>query len=164
MFRAPVFSELVTLRNDVERITSPAIPPDSTQRHRPATRGWAAAVPVEVYSTADHAVVIAALPGLAPDDVDIAVHQNTVTLSGTLRNVADSDDAKDATWYVSELASGAFRRTITLPFQVDADKATAWAEHGILRITLPKVEAARARRIKVSPGGRDALSDGKPAA
>lgn len=164
MLRSPLFSELVSLRNDVERIASQAMSLDPAPRRNSTNGSWAAPVPIDVYSTPDHAVVIAALPGIAPDEVDIAVHQNTVTISGTLRNVADADDARDATWYVSELSSGTFRRSITLPFQVDADQTTAWSEHGILRITLPKVESARTRRIAVSSGGKEALAAGKPAA
>ncbi len=164
MFRSPLFSELVSLRNDMERLTSQAMSLEPTSRRTPTSGSWAAPVPIDVYSTADHAVVIAALPGVSPDDVDIAVQQNTVTISGTLRNAADADDARDATWYVSELSSGAFRRSVTLPFQIDADHVTAWAEHGILRITLPKVESARSRRIEVHSGRKEALAASNPAA
>ena len=164
MFRSPLFSELVSLRNDVDRIASQAMRPDAPARRASASTTWAVPVPIDVYSTADHAVVMAALPGIAPEDVDIAVYQNTVTLSGTLRHAADADDAKDATWFVSELASGSFRRSVTLPFQVDADKTTAWAEHGILRITLPKVESAKARKIAVSSHQAEALAATNPAA
>jgi len=164
MFRSPLFTDLVTLRNDVERLASQAMTAETPTRRTLSSRAWVASVPVDVYSTSDHAVVIAALPGLSPDDVEISVHQNTVTISGALRNVAESDDAKDATWYVSELSSGDFRRSITLPFHVDADRTTAWSENGILRITLPKVESAKARKITVSSERSDALEASNPAA
>ena len=75
--------------------------------------------------------------------------QNTVTLSGTVGNVADSEEAKGATWYVHELGNGTYRRSITLPFAVDADATQATFEHGILRIVLPKAASAKPRKNHV---------------
>lgn len=71
-------------------------------------------------------------------------HQNTVTPSGT---VADSDDAKRATWYVHELWSGRFRRGVSLPLEVDAAQVEANFEQGIVWIGLPKAE--RTNRLPV---------------
>jgi HSP20 family protein len=83
-----------------------------------------------------------------------------VTLSGTLRSVVDTEDAKQATWYLHELGSGTYRRSVTLPFPVDADKADASFEHGILRVMLPKAEAAKAKKIAISGGQHEAITSG----
>ena len=64
-------------------------------------------------------------------------------------NVADSDHGKNATWYAHELWSGQFQRTVTLPFEVDAGKAEATFEHGIVRIALPKAERAKPQKIAI---------------
>jgi HSP20 family protein len=150
MFRSPLFSEIVSLRNDVERIANQAMGATSSNHAATREEAWATPVPIDVYSTGDHAVIIASVPGMAPDEIEISVNQNTVTLSGVIHNPVDAEETRDATWFLSELSSGAFRRSVTLPFPVDSDKATAVAEHGIVRVTLPKVDSARARKIAVS--------------
>ena len=111
------------------------------------------ALPLDVYATADEVVIIAAAPGLGPDDLDISVNQNTVSLTGSIPNVAASEEATGSTWYLHELAHGSFQRTITLPIEIDAQRADATFENGILRLTLPKAEAAKPRQIKIRVGG-----------
>jgi HSP20 family protein len=164
MFRSPLFSDLISLRNDVERLANQAMSSDPPTHRGAREDAWTAPIPIDVYSTGDHAVVIASIPGMAPEDVEISINQNTVTLSGTIHNPVDAEEARDATWYLSELSSGAFRRSVTLPFPVDSDKTTAVADHGIVRITLPKVDSAKARRIAVSTSHGEALAAKNPAA
>lgn len=72
-------------------------------------------LPLDVYATADDVVILAAVPGLRPEDIEISVEKNTVTISGQIPNVARSDHARDASWYLHELPSGSFRRSLTLP-------------------------------------------------
>jgi len=117
-------------------------------------------LPLDVYATNDEAVIVAAVPGMHPEDLDLTIHQDTVTLSGTIRHVADSEETKNATWYVHELWSGQFRRSFTLPFPVDADQAQASFEQGILRVTLPKAETAKPRKISVSGTQPQAIESG----
>ena len=114
-------------------------------------------IPLDVFATEDHVVMMAAVPGMNPDDLELMVHQNTVTISGSIPNVVDAKEAKGATWYVHELPSGSFRRSITLPFAVDVDKADATFDHGILHLTLPKAEAAKPKRISIASGQREAI-------
>jgi HSP20 family protein len=104
-------------------------------------------MPVDVYTTADHAVILAAVPGMVPADLDLSIHQNTVTMSGTVPNARGLADAKKATWYVAELGRGTYRRTVTLPFAVDPDQASASVQHGIVRVVLLKAESAGPRTI-----------------
>jgi HSP20 family protein len=106
-------------------------------------------LPLDVYATKDEVVIIAAVPGIPAEEIEITINQNTITLTGKTPNVASSEEAKDATWYLHELQHGAFQRSITLPIEVDAANADASCEHGILRLRLPKAEAAKPRQIKV---------------
>ena len=92
------------------------------------------------------------MPGLNPEDLEITYTQNTLTLSGSVPNVAESEQGQNATWYLRELWSGQFQRTVTLPFEVDASKAEATFEHGIVRITLPKADGRSPRRSPSRPG------------
>ena len=164
MIRSPLFNEFMTLRNSIDQMAEDVFGNDSirTLWSRAGSGGGAVAqpMPLDVYATDEHAVVVASVPGMAPDDLELSVQQNTVTLSGTLRSVIDTEDAKQATWYLHELGSGAYRRSVTLPFQVDADKAEASFEHGILRVTLPKAEAAKPKKIAISSGQHEAIGSG----
>ena len=118
-------------------------------------------MPLDVYATPEEAVVIAAVPGLNPQDLEITYTENTLTLSGVVPNAVDSEQDKNAMWYAHELWSGQFRRTVTLPFEVDADKAEATFEHGIVRITLPKAEWAKPQKIAIKAGiGQQAIGTG----
>lgn len=107
-------------------------------------------IPVDIYATDDQAVVLAALPGVRPEDLDLSIHQNTVTISGKIMSAVDSEDAQGATWLARELWSGEFRRSFTLPFAVNPDATDATFEQGILKITLPKAEHAKPRKISIS--------------
>lgn len=66
----------------------------------------------------------------------------------------DSEEGKNATWYLRELASGSYQRSVTLPFPVDVDRADAQFENGILRVVLPKAEASKPKQIAIQTGSR----------
>lgn len=106
-------------------------------------------IAIDVYETTREVVIIAAVPGLGPDDIDVSIHDNTVTLSGQLPNVAQSEEAKQATWYIHELPYGGFQRSLKLPVEIDPDGADATFENGILHLHLPKASQSRPRQITV---------------
>lgn len=106
-------------------------------------------IALDVYETPEEVVIIAAVPGLGPDDISVTVHESTVTLSGQLPNVAQSEDARQATWYIHELPYGHFQRSLKLPVEIDADGADASFDNGILHLHLPKASQARPRQITV---------------
>ena len=102
-------------------------------------------------------VVTAAVPGLNPEKLEITYTENTLNLSGSAPNVAESDQGKNATWYAHELWSGQFQRTVALPFEVEASKAEATKaeatfENGLVRIALPKVDRAKPQTIAIKAG------------
>lgn len=122
-----------------------------------------APLPLDVFATRDAFVIVAAVPGMRPEDLSVTWNQNTLVLSGTVGNAADATEAKGATWYLKELWHGRFERAITPPFEVDPARAEASFEHGVLRITLPKAAAARPQQIPVRFGGgvtTQAITDG----
>src|SRR5579884_936395 len=94
-------------------------------------------LPVDVYATPEAVVVLAAAPGLQPNQLQVTYNQGTLVLSGTIPDVAQSAEAKGATWYVHELGSGTFRRALGLPFEVNPEQAQASFEQGIVKIVLP---------------------------
>src|SRR5262249_27095515 len=105
-----------------------------------------AAFPMDVSESEDAFVVKASLPGVKPDDVQITVVGDTVTIRGESKS---EEDKKGERWHVRERRFGEFQRSLALPTPVDPDKAQAQFEHGTLTLTLPKSEAAKPRQIKV---------------
>lgn len=162
MIRSSLLGDLVNLSNTLDQMTTQRLGGSLVdgQPNRSRTTGvtWSVPMPIDVYATHDRAVIIAAVPGMQPDDLDLTIHQNTVTLSGTVRNSADAEETRDATWYVSELGSGSFQRSITLPFPVDADHAMASFEHGLVRVSLPKADSAKPKKIAISTSSDQAIA------
>jgi HSP20 family protein len=158
MLRSPLLGDLFNLSDTLDQLTGYRSGGAQVDRSNRAAVG--VPMPIDVYSTGDQAVLIAAVPGMQPEDLDLTVHQNTVTLRGTVRSAADAEETKDATWYVSELGSGTYQRSVTLPFPIDAEHAEATFEHGLVRVTLPKAESARPKKIAISgsANGKEAIS------
>jgi HSP20 family protein len=100
-----------------------------------------------VHVTDVDVVVELAVPGATPDDINVSVTGETVSISGEVKR--EQHEQKGQT-YIDEMYRGHFQRSFTLPFPVDTDKANATFENGILKLTLPKSEAVKPRRIQVS--------------
>jgi HSP20 family protein len=162
MIRSPLFADLAQLTNTLDQLTG--YRSGGAQFDRSSRPSLAAAMPIDVYATGDAAVLIAAVPGMQPEDLELTVHQNTVSLRGTVRSAADVQETKDATWYVSELGSGTYQRSVTLPFPIDAEHAEATFEHGLVRVTLPKAESAKPKKIAISGSPAEAVAARNPAA
>jgi len=98
----------------------------------------------------EHALFVEAdLPGIDSSKLDVTVTEgNQLTIQGERA----TPEIKGATWVRQERPAGAFVRVIGLPALVDADKVEARYEHGVLRLTLPKHEAAKPRKIQVKAG------------
>ena len=94
----------------------------------------------------NNAIYVEALvPGIKPEDLELNVMQNTLTLSGERKQ----DNEEQRTWHRRERGAGRFMRTIELPASIDTDKVEAGYNNGILSITLPKAEHMKARKISV---------------
>jgi HSP20 family protein len=112
----------------------------------PAELGFA----LDVYENDDALVVKAALPGVRPDEVDISVTGDVLTIKGETKS---EEETKDDNYHRRELRYGAFSRSIALPTRVNHEKAEATFENGILTITLPKAEEVKPKSIKIAAHG-----------
>jgi HSP20 family protein len=110
------------------------------------TQGSLVALPLDVCETEHEFVVKAALPGVKPEDVQITVHGDTLTIRGESKT---EEDKKGEHWHLRERRHGTFHRSLTLATQVNSDKARADFDLGVLTLTLPKAESAKPRQIKV---------------
>jgi HSP20 family protein len=113
--------------------------------------------PVNIEETDEAYEVTAELPGMRPDDVEVTVEQNVLTISGERKW---SEEAENRNFHRVERGYGRFLRTFALPQQVSADSVQARFEDGVLHVTIPKAEGARPRRIQIDegkPSGRSAI-------
>jgi HSP20 family protein len=106
--------------------------------------------PIEVSETEHDVEVKAALPGIRPEDVDISVANDVLTIKAEHQEQTEETKRE---FYRREIRYGAFHRALTLPMSVDADKAEAHYENGVLHLRLPKAEALRPKQIKVTGNG-----------
>ena len=108
--------------------------------------GYKAWPAIDVAERDDAIVVRAEVPGTKPDDIDISVYGNTLTISGEKK---DTKEEKNKGYYHVESTYGSFRRDVNLPTDVDSAKVEAAYKDGVLSITLPKAEVSKAVKIKV---------------
>ena len=92
-------------------------------------------------------VIRAELPGMKSEDIQLTVQGNVLTISG--EKLEKTEEEKKGKYYHVERRYGSFRRDVTLPSSVDADKIEAGMENGVLTVTLPKTEQAKPKKISV---------------
>ena len=143
--RQSPFSELVTLRQAMDRIFDDTV-------FRPysayAGNGDLARLPLDIRTTPEALLVEAALPGVTPEDVDITVENGTLTIRAEARAERSGEEAG---WLVREISRGSVMRTVTLPTGLEAERAEATFEHGLLRLRIPKAEQVKPRQIQIRP-------------
>jgi HSP20 family protein len=138
------FRDLRTLQEEVNRLFSTNL----TQGFSGEGIGRGAWNPsVDIYENKDQIVLEAELPGMKREDFELTVENNVITLRGE-RQFEKKDDSDN--YHRVERSYGSFTRSFTLPQTVSADTATAEYRNGVLRVTLPKREETKARRIQVS--------------
>ena len=146
------FRDMMSLREAMQNLFE-----DSFVAPRGSQAGVAGSLAVDVRETPDAFVVTAAMPGVKPEDVDISVLGDTVRIQAELKDEraqTDGQGEQKGRWIVRERRYGSFQRAFTLPSGVKADQAQATFEHGVLTLTLPKVEEAKPRAIKVRTAGQ----------
>ena len=130
---ADPFRELRRLQEEMDRLAG---------AFTPAAASFPA---VNLYAGRDGIAVSAELPGVAKDELEIHAHRDTLTLRGTRRPAAENEQA----YHRRERRSGAFTRTIQLPFRVDPEQIEARFENGVLQLSLQRPEEDKPRRIEV---------------
>ncbi len=117
-------------------------------REEPAQEGWL--VPMDVLEQADRIIVRCTIPGVRPEDLEVMVEDNLLTVRGQTQ--AEQEE-RQANYLMQERRIGAFHRSLQLPDVVDTETATSRYENGVLTISFPKAESKRARRLQVQAGG-----------
>jgi HSP20 family protein len=145
MVRFEPFRELAQMQDRINRIFGDAY----TRRYDDDVmqRGeWIP--PVDIYETSAQEIVLRAeLPGVAKEDIDLRVENNTLTLKGTRKREAD---VKEDQYHRVERSYGSFIRSFSLPSRIDTEKVRAEFKDGVLSITLPVKEEAKPRQISVA--------------
>lgn len=142
------FRDLRTLQEEVNRLFSTNL----TRGFGEEGIGRGAWIPsVDIFENKDQIVLEAELPGMKREDFDLTVENNVITLRGE-RRFEKQDDTDN--YHRVERSYGAFTRSFTLPQSVSAEGATAEYNNGVLRVTLPKREDAKSRRIEISGEGK----------
>jgi HSP20 family protein len=138
--RTNPFGELISLRAAMDRLFE-----DSWVRpHNGAVDEHPLAL--DVRTTENAYEIDAALPGVKPEDVDISVLGETLTITAR----TNSDQAREDDGYsYREIRRGSFSRTVQMPTAVKADEATATFENGLLHLSIPKAEEAKPRQIQI---------------
>ena len=111
------------------------------------------AIPVDVVREGDEIVVHASLPGVDPDEIEVTVEDNVLTIKGSTKENLETGGRKEEDYLVKERRTGSFRRTLRLPKTADADKARPHYDNGVLTVSFPRLESKKVKRLKVSTGG-----------
>ena len=100
---------------------------------------------VDIYETKDAMVLIADMPGVDNQSVDITLEKNVLTITGNV----ESTSYEGKTLAYAEYDTGDYQRAFTISDEVDQDRIEAAVENGVLRLTLPKVEKAKIKKIAI---------------
>lgn len=143
LIRRPApLSELVSFRDAMDRLFDERF-------FRPmwiASGERQAAPALDVYTTPEAMIAKVALPGVKPEDVDVTVGDDVVTISGAFK---EERETTDAGYIHKELSQGKFSRSFSLPTAIRADAAKAEFKDGLLTLTLPKTEEVKPTHVKV---------------
>jgi HSP20 family protein len=139
----PAFGRLNDLRDEIDRLFES--PLAELARGSQLLSGWTPAL--DLYEDKDHFVVKAELPGMKKEDIEVSMHEGSLSISGERKS---EEKHKDADVYRTERFFGRFQRTVALPTPVAADKVKAAYKDGVLTITLPKTEEAKPKQIEVN--------------
>ena len=139
----PGFGRLTDLRDEIDRLFES--PLTELARTSNLLSGWTPAL--DLYEDKDNLFVKVELPGMKREDIDVSLHEGSLSISGERKSEQKHEDAEV---YRAERFFGRFQRTVTLPTPVAADKVKAQYKDGILTITLPKTEEAKPKHIDVN--------------
>ncbi len=104
---------------------------------------------VDVYQTANDIIIKTITAGVKPDDLDISISRDMVTIRG---HREEAHEVSEEDYYSKELYWGSFSRTVLLPQEVDVEGAEAVEKHGLLTLRLPKLDKHRETKLKVKVG------------
>jgi HSP20 family protein len=106
-------------------------------------------LPLDMYETQDEVVVKAAIPGVKPEDIDVTVTGDLLTIKGEFKSESEDKDEK-RNYHRQERRYGSFSRQVALPTAVNADACQADFDNGVLTLKLPKAEEAKVKRVQIA--------------
>jgi HSP20 family protein len=139
------FRDLRSLQDEVNRLFSMSFPHGGGGQDEIMRGAWTPSV--DIYEGKDEIVLEAELPGMKPEDVDVSIENNIITIRGERR--FEKKDESD-NYHRVERSYGSFARSFTLPRNVMGDQAKADFSNGVLHVSLPKREEEKARKIQIS--------------
>jgi HSP20 family protein len=145
------FRDLRTLQDEVNRLFSNNMTRFFGDDEAMARGAWSPSV--DIFENKDQIVLEAELPGMSREDFDLSIENNVLTLRGE-RRFEKKDEGDN--FHRVERSYGAFTRSFTLPQTISAEGANAEYKNGVLRVTLPKREEVKARRIEITGEGAKA--------
>jgi HSP20 family protein len=143
LMRWDPFRDTLSLRNAMDRLFEDSFVTPHFGWIAPAS---AAGMAVDVYETKDQVVIKAALPGVKPEETEVTITGDTLTIRGESK---EEKEVKEESYIRKERHFGSFARSVTLPAGLEADKAEATFENGVLTLKIPKSEQVKPRSIKV---------------
>ena len=136
--------DMITLREAMDQLFN-----ERYARNGGESRGqYAWQLPIDAYATEDAIVIEADVPGVKPEEVDVTLEGDTLTIRGELKNRAENHN-----YLLRERPNGNFERVMTINTPIDNDKVSAEFSNGVLTLTLPKAEAVKPKQIKVVSNG-----------
>jgi HSP20 family protein len=140
IIKSDPFLDIVNVRDTMDRML------DNYFGRSPVTFEGYGVVDLDLYQTDNDVVIEASIPGIDPEDINISVAGEVLTIKG---EVKQEKETKEADYHIKERRYGSFSRSITLPTQIVAEKAAADFKNGILKLTLPKAEDVKPKTITV---------------
>ncbi len=138
------WSDFNWLSPDIDRLFS-----ERAGRSRAAFPVSAFRPAIDLYDAGDQLVIKAVIPGAKPEDLQLSLEQNVLTIQGSYGYRLPEEETRQITWYRQEIGQGQFVESISLPVPVDAEQIQATFEDGILTVRLPKAEQARTKSIPI---------------
>ena len=145
------YNELRRMRGEMDRLWGGRYP---AAEEEDGLERWA--IPLDVVEEGNNIVVHATVPGVKPEDLDVTLEENVLTIKGKTET---EEERKEGEYLMKERRTGAFHRMLRLPDTVNTEKAKTDYEHGVLTITFPKVEAKKAKHLTVT--GKKAVEEMK---
>lgn len=111
---------------------------------------------MNVFESGNRYICQVLLPGVASNDIDLTVRQNTLSIKAKLSELTTEETQKTATYLLREFGAGEFTRSVSFPKDVDGDAVQAQLEQGVLTIAIPLAQHAQPRRIQITQAGEHA--------
>ena len=135
--------DMITMRQAMDRMIDESFARGSQMR---GTGAWL--LPMDAHISDDAVVITADVPGIEPDELDITLEGDTLTIRGEIKR----DDATGRKYVLLERPTGQFERTLSINMPINADEVEATFKNGVLTLVLPKADTSKPRQITVKSG------------